>query len=316
MLPWPNEFLVAATWTRTKGLLDRLIRAARRGALPGTLMLVGHGGLGREAVALELAAALVCRQAGAGPCSCAACERVRRGVHPDVSIVDVLPGKSDITIAQAREIATSVTQLPYEGARRVFILGSVETPPLNTEAASSLLKTLEEPPSHVTLLLLATNPARVLPTIVSRSVVLRVPWPDDEELRALVAAVGGHTTIEAGELLATGMDASLLVRASDAGLGELHRSVGELTRQILAGDALALLRLAAMSRQAPACVSLALAAAVDLAVEGGPETAERALRVAASLIHAGRRHSTLHVDLDGALVAALSPSVAGGQRGS
>jgi hypothetical protein len=310
MLPWPKEFLAGAGWINTRRLLDRLTDATRRETLPGTILLVGEGGMGREAVAVELAAALVCRSANTRPCSCQSCERVRRAVHPDVTIVDVLAGKSEITIAQARDIATTVALLPYEGARRVIVLASVETPPLNAEAASALLKTLEEPPAHVTLVLLAANPARVLPTIVSRSVALRVPGPQSDELARLVAEVNEIPLEQARVLLEGGIDAV----SAGADAADRHRVVNQMIRQMLTGDVLALLRLGALSRQAPGAAAIALGALLDLAREGEREHAEAALDAAAQLIQAVRRHAVLRTELEGTLVGTLAPLLTDRQR--
>ena len=112
-----------------------------------------------------------------------------RGVHPDVEIITVAPDKTQITLEQALHVVENVSLLPYEGMRRVFIVDSCHTPPLGTDAASALLKTLEEPPSRVTFVLLASNPGRVLPTIASRTVQLRIPPPRIDELVPVLAAV-------------------------------------------------------------------------------------------------------------------------------
>ena len=303
MLPWPKEYLAGAGWINTRRLLSRLTDAARREALPGTILLLGECGMGREAVAVELAAALVCRNTGTRPCSCQSCERIRRAVHPDVAIVDVLPGKSEITIAQARDIATTVALLPYEGPRRVIVLASVETPPLNAEAASALLKTLEEPPAHVTLVLLAANPARVLPTIVSRSVTLRVPGPQPDELARFAAEVNEIPIEQARMLLEGGIDAV----SAGAEAADRHRVVNQLIRQMLTGDVLALLRLGALCRQAPGAAAIALSALLDLAREGDRENPEAALDAATRLFQAVRRHAVLRTELEGTLVGALAP---------
>ncbi|MBI4914403.1 MAG: hypothetical protein HY825_01020 [Acidobacteria bacterium] len=310
MLPWPKEYLAGAGWINTRRLLDRLTDAARRGALPGTILLLGEGGMGREAVAVELAAALVCRSAATRPCPCQTCERVRRAVHPDVTIVDVLPGKSEISIAQARDVATTVALLPFESARRVIVLTSAETPPLSAEAASALLKTLEEPPAHVTLVLLAANPARVLPTIVSRSVALRVPGPQPDELARLAAEVNEISLEQARMLLEGGLD----VVSGGTEAADRRQVVNQLIRQMLTGDVLAVLRLGALSRQAPDAAAMALGELLDIAREGAHEHAEAALDAATQLIHAVRRHAILRTELEGTLVGALAPLLTGCQR--
>jgi len=315
MLPWPNEFLASKGWVRTRRLLDRLLGAARRGALPGTLMFLGEAGLGREAVAVELAAALICQKAGPACCPCGSCDRVRRGVHPDLEVIDVLPGKSEVSIDdQIRPLIAGLDQRPFEGRHRVFIFASCHNPPLNVYSGSALLKTVEEPPPHVVLMLLATDPARVLPTLVSRSVMVRVPWPREEELVGLLSALHGTSPDEARALLAAGVDATTALQATGENVAGQQQALVDLLSQTLAGDTLALLRLASTNRQDPVTVSMALTAALGVARGSPPERAESALDAAAAIVVAARKHAILHVDLEGAVVAGLAPLVATARR--
>jgi len=305
-------------WPRTAALLARLRSLAEAGTLPNTLLLLGEAGLGREAVALELAANLICREGGAAGCACASCERVRRGVHPDLEIVDVAPGKSDISIEQTRQLADAIAQRPFEGRRRVYVVTSAQSPPLNTEAASSLLKTLEEPPAHAVVVLLAANRARVLPTIVSRAVEVRVPPPDQAEACALLAAHHGLDADAARQLLtAAGADAAVALHAEAAELPDEAATLRELLAAALAGDALALLRFAGSLRDefgGPVRLPLAIATLLDLAATGPAERAEATLDSAAALLAAQRRQAALRLDLEGAAVGALAATVADAAR--
>jgi hypothetical protein len=317
-LPWPRAYLEAAGWPRTAELLARLRRLGEAGTLPGTLLLLGDAGLGREAVALELAAGLICRDAGPAGCACPSCERVRRGVHPDLEIVDVLPGKSDISIEQARQLAGSIAQRPFEGRRRVYIFTSCQSPPLSTEAASALLKTLEEPPGHTIVLLLAANRARVLPTIVSRAVEVRVPPPDDAQACALLAS---HHSLDADAarrlLTAAGSDVAVALHAEATELPDQVEAVRGSLRAALAGEALALLRFAGTLRDelgGPVRLPLAVATLLDLAAAEPAERAEAVLEGAAALLAAQRRQAALRLDLEGAAVGALARLVEAAAR--
>jgi hypothetical protein len=309
-LPWPDSFLAPARWHGVRQLLARCLELQAGGSLPGTLMLVGGRGLGREALAVELAAALVCRQSRTG-CDCSSCERVRRGVHPDVEVIDVLPDKTEISIEQVRGIVDNVAQRPYEGMRRVWVLNSCHTPPLNAEAASALLKTLEEPPPQAIFVLLASNPARVLPTIVSRSVQLRVPAPEREELVALLALARGCSDERAAELLAAAQgDAELALRSGDDLSSELA-NLEELISAAIGGDGLAILRTAATSRLLPAGTDLIGAALLQLAARVDREAAEEFLDAAAAVITAENRRALLHLDVESVLVGTLARVAAG-----
>ena len=266
-LPWPESFLAPARWRGVRRLLARCLELQAAGSLPNTLMLVGPTGLGREALAIELAAALVCRQQGGPLCSCSSCERVRRGVHPDVEVIDVLPDKKEISIEQARQVVDNVAQHPYEGLRRVYVLSSCHTPPLNAEAASALLKTLEEPPPQASFVLLASNPARALPTIVSRAVQLRVPPPEQGELLSVLALAQGCSEERAAEMLTAAQgDAELALRSGED-LSSTLPNLEELISAALGADGLAILRTAATARQVPGGTALVGAALLRLAAQ-------------------------------------------------
>jgi hypothetical protein len=293
-------------------LLGRTLELARRDALPASLMLLGEAGLGREALALDLAAGLVCREDQGPGCPCAGCARVRRGVHPDVEIVSVLPGRAEILIEeQIRPLTASLGQRPFEGGRRVVIIDSCHTPPLNVHAASALLKTLEEPPSYATIVLLASNPARALATIVSRTVQLRVPAPTlDESLGLIAAHHGCDLPTAAGMLEALGGDvAATLVAESEAGQTALRR-IPPLVSETLAGSGLALVRLGGLLRAIPGGLELAARSSLSRAASGtDPEVS---LDTAAALLAAGKRAAVLHLDAESALVGALAAMSAAG----
>ncbi len=287
-------------------MLHRCLDLERRGALPGTLMLVGAAGLGREALAIELAAALVCRSSEGCGGSCPSCDRVRRGVHPDVEVVDVAPDKKQISIEQARRIVENVAQRPYEGLRRVYVLVSCHTPPLNEEASSALLKTLEEPPPHAVFLLLAPNPARVLPTIVSRAVQLRVPPPAREELLSALAVVHSCTEERAAELLtAADDDAELALGGGDELPGTLA-GLDELVSAALAGDGLAMLRTAVTVSRARGGDALAQTVLLRLAAAARGEAAEGLLDAADALLTAEARRAALNLDSESVVAGTLA----------
>ncbi len=314
-IPWPASFLLGSRWTGVQHLLGRTLELARRDALPASLMLLGEAGLGREALALDLAAGLVCREDGGPGCPCGSCARVRRGVHPDVDIVFVLPGRAEILIEeQIRPLTASLGQRPFEGKRRVVMIDSCHTPPLNVHAASALLKTLEEPPSYATIMLLGSNPARALATIVSRSVQLRVPPPTLKESIGLIAAHHGCDlpTAEAMLEVLQGDVAATLVTEAETGQTALSQ-VSPLVSEMLSGSGLALVRLGGLLRSIPG--GLELAARSSLSRAGSGTDPEASLDTAAALLAAGKRAAVLHLDTESALVGALAATTAaGGER--
>ncbi len=178
-------------------LLRQLDASLQAGRVGHAYLLTGPPHVGKMALALDLAAAVNCAivngrhpgpmfadaAADAGPCGqCEPCQRIRRGVHADLNIVTV-GGDSRVTtrvsIEQVREAQNFLSVTPVEGAWKVVIFDGAETLSAGqSESANALLKTLEEPPEHVLILLLTTNEDAILPTIRSRCRVLSLrPMP-------------------------------------------------------------------------------------------------------------------------------------------
>jgi len=156
------------------GAVELLRHSLESGRLAHAYLFVGQPHVGKATLATHLAQALNCEQ-GTQPCGlCTSCLRIAAGKHADVQIIRRLPDissgeaapKKEIAIGQIRELQQAAGLQPYEGRHRVFIIDGAEH--LNEESANCLLKTLEEPPANVLIVLLTVNDARLLPTIVSR----------------------------------------------------------------------------------------------------------------------------------------------------
>jgi hypothetical protein len=299
-------------------VLERFHVLAHEGAVPGTTLLLGEAGMGREALAVELAALLICRGADGIACRCSSCDRVRRGIHPDLTVVDLDldertgKRKKEISIDQARAVADDVASFPFEGRRRVVVFVSAHTPPLNTHAASALLKTLEEPPPHSCFVLLASNPERVLPTVVSRSVQVRVPPPDHGELLELLAALHDLSPAQAeAHWRACAEDAVAALRLDPGDGVQPLLGLAELTREAVGGDPLACLRLAVRAKAGPEVTGVLARALLDEAGRRGGDDGERALHAAAAVLAAERRRAALHLDPESVTAGALLPLLAG-----
>src|SRR5882757_5071390 len=105
--------------------------------------------------------------------------RISRGAHPDLTWV-TRSGAAEMLVADIEQpVVAAAARTPVESARRVFVIEAVET--MNEQAANRLLKTLEEPPDYVHVLLLTDRREDVLETIVSRCQPVRFdPLPADQ----------------------------------------------------------------------------------------------------------------------------------------
>lgn len=308
-----------AGWRGVRSLLRRCLELAHAGSLPASLLLVGEPGLGREALAVELAAALTCRSSPRQPCPCPSCDRVRRGIHPDVHLLKPRSAaerrgekggdddggreaKKTIAIDDVRDLIATLDRHPYEGVRRVVILDPVHTPPLGVEAAVALLKSVEEPPAKVLILALAANPRHVLPTIVSRTVQVRVPPPNEDEAANFLAAVVGTGIDRArAQMAAAGenLTAALTLQNVDAG------GLVSLVMAAVRGDGAALGALAKRLKQEETAVPI-ITAIVETLRTNPSADAEDLLNAAAALLTSQRLAAALNIGLDAVVAGRLA----------
>ena len=137
----------------------------------------GPSGTGKRTVARAFAAALL---ADGAQQPRTVLERVRRGAHPDLTWVTP-SGASEVLVGDIDEpVVAAAAHTPFESSRRVFVIEAAGS--MNDQAANRLLKTLEEPPPFVHLILLAEHREDVLPTIASRCQQVRFDPLSDELL--------------------------------------------------------------------------------------------------------------------------------------
>jgi len=247
----------------------RHLREALAGdRLPHSLILAGARGSGKYTLAIMLAQASNCLTPPDNPdglpdfCGhCSNCRRIGESgdldsrvseaiaardelrdadkrdtriliqTHPDVLVIPPDPPQLLIKIGQVRVLTREIYRMPAEARRSFFIFTSAA---FMKEAANSLLKVLEEPPAHASIVLLAENPGELLPTIRSRAGIFRlgaIPTAAIEKLlaerrgelkpneRALVArlaegAIGRALAFDLGAWLTSRTDALVLLRSA------------------------------------------------------------------------------------------------------
>ena len=169
-----------------------------RGPGPHAVLLVGPSGIGKTTLALDLAAGLLCtaEDVGARPCRvCRACRLVEHGSHPDVHRLgpegpgrQVVIGGPGSKWRGVRDLITDLALMPVEGGARVAIIERASR--MNDDAQAALLKTLEEPPAGVTIILCADAEEPLLPTIRSRCARLRLGPVAVREIEAIMSDAG------------------------------------------------------------------------------------------------------------------------------
>lgn len=171
-------------------------------------LFVGPTGSGKRTAALALACALFCEDGGCG--SCPTCYRVKNGFHPDVHAVRP-EGAASYVIEQIRNVIRDVHLKPVQASRKVYIFDEADR--LDANSANALLKTLEEPPDNVVIVLLTRSYDSVLPTIVSRCQVVRFRPVPPSVARSLLIERTGATSEQASAALAAA--GGVVARAED-----------------------------------------------------------------------------------------------------
>lgn len=204
-----------------------------RSAMRQAYLFSGPPGVGRRTLALRFAQALNCPEPPAPGEMCAACRtcrQIERMQYADLSVVELLPDKAEISIDQIRALQHSLSLAPREARFRVALLLDFDTASLG--AQNALLKTLEEAQDRAILLLRAESAEDVLPTIASRCELLRLRPMSVDHLENVLRTSLGYPADEARRLahLAGGRmgyarrlheDANLLKRHMDW-LQDLH----------------------------------------------------------------------------------------------
>jgi DNA polymerase III subunit delta' len=148
--------------------IEFLKRAIRQDKVSHSYLFLGNDGIGKKWVALQFAKALNCLEGvsedGNACDQCLSCKKIDHRLHPDVLLLE--PEGQTLKVDQVRQMQRDLAYRPYEGRRRVCILTAADR--MAPNMSNTLLKTLEEPPLHTVIILLANNPRFLLPTILSR----------------------------------------------------------------------------------------------------------------------------------------------------
>ena len=157
-------------------LVKRIGNSLKNGSVGHAHMLTGPPHVGKMTLAIDLAAAVNCVERDnieGGPCGrCRPCRRTQAGNNPDLLVLK--PGDDEratnrISINQVRSAENFLSTTPVENQWKALIVDRAETLSAGQgESANAILKTLEEPPHHVLIVLLTANEEAVLPTIRSR----------------------------------------------------------------------------------------------------------------------------------------------------
>lgn len=221
-------------WTQSQW--DHLLSQYQANRLPHALLLSGPEGIGKFEFAKKLNDTLLCdnnhnisqggNQLSPACGKCNSCQLIAAGTHPDNYIAQPEAEGKQITIASIREINQFLSLKSQFAPLQVVIISPAEA--MNRNSANALLKTLEEPQPDKLIILICSQPNRLLPTIRSRCQQINIPLPDTEQGLAWLQQQNIEQTDKSilQRLLALAGGAPLLARQyADQGKLELYNQL-------------------------------------------------------------------------------------------
>lgn len=157
---------------------EYLANSIKNNSFSHSYLFLGTDGIGKKIIAKEFAKNILCNDTKDETCACKSCACFLSSNHPDFYIIN--EEGTNIKIEQIRNITEKVIEKPIISNRKVYIINDAEK--MTKEAQNCLLKTLEEPPEYVTIILISSNENLILNTIKSRCMTIKFKNITDENL--------------------------------------------------------------------------------------------------------------------------------------
>ncbi len=162
---------------------DLLVNSVRENKVSHSYLFVGTEGIGKSLIAKEFAKMILCTKKDNVYCDvCKSCIEFDTANNPDFKVIE--PDGNSLKIEQIREFQSKVTEKPIISDRKVYIINDSDK--MTPEAQNCLLKTLEEPPEFVTIILIGSSESDFLTTIKSRCMILHFNKISNEEIQGFL----------------------------------------------------------------------------------------------------------------------------------
>lgn len=204
---------------KNKELLTQIIDTNN---IAHSYMFIGKESIGKMIFAKEFAKAILCINNSKQCNECKSCIEFNSSNHPDFEIIE--PDGNNIKIEQIRELVKKVYEKPIVSTRKVYIIN--ESNLMTKEAQNSLLKTLEEPPEYITIILITSNENAFLPTIKSRCTKILFNKLTNNELKMILEKKYNKINIQ--DIVLKIADGSINKAINLEGKEELYKTINNI----------------------------------------------------------------------------------------
>lgn len=163
---------------KNKDILEKSVKSKK---VSHSYIFWGIEGIGKKIIAKELAKNILCLEQQEN-CKCKSCIEFDSNNNPDFQLIE--PSEGKVKIEQIREMQRKIAEKPIISEKKVYIIDEADT--MTTEAQNCLLKTLEEPPQYITIILICTNEDNLLSTIKSRCTRMHFDAIDLEKVKKYI----------------------------------------------------------------------------------------------------------------------------------
>lgn len=175
-------------------IIENLRNAIEKDHISHCYLFEGEESLGKKIVALTFAKTLLCKEQGFEPCNrCNSCLKFDNWNHPDMKLIE--PEKNLIRKKVIDNLIKKINIGPLESKRKIIIID--DSHQMRVEGQNALLKTLEEPPSYINIILITSNSNNLIPTILSRSQIIKFYPVENEKIVELLNTEYNKTIEEA-----------------------------------------------------------------------------------------------------------------------
>ena len=171
--------MVFETIIGNDNIKNEMKKSIKLGKISHSYLFIGIDGIGKKLFAKDFSKTMLCKEKENFCNSCKSCIEFNSGNHPDFEIIE--PDGSSVKINQIRQMQKKIWESPIISERKIYIINNADL--MTTEAQNCLLKTLEEPPSFVNVILIGSNEEMFLNTIKSRCTIIKFKGISDENIK-------------------------------------------------------------------------------------------------------------------------------------
>ena len=203
-------------------------------------MFIGVEGIGKKLIATELSKRLLCNNEKIDCNSCKSCIEFDSKNHPDFLIIE--PDGNLIKIEQIRNMQKKIQEKPIISKRKIYIINDADK--MTKEAQNCLLKTLEEPPEYISIILIGNNESSFLPTIKSRCMIIHFEPLKNAEIKKYLQTEFGTDSINIQDDMLDIFQGSIGKAIKLKDRGEEYQSYNKMIQNLDKIDIIELLNLA------------------------------------------------------------------------